>query len=44
MFLYNKNLFQNIFLHNKFISQTYFLTMERFWKAANKLEDSNMIY
>jgi hypothetical protein len=30
--------FRILFLHNKFILETYFLSMKRFWKAANKLE------
>jgi hypothetical protein len=36
--------FRIFFLHNKFISETYLLTIKRFQKAANKLEDLNMIY
>jgi hypothetical protein len=32
------------FLHNKFISETYFLTIKRFWKAAENLVDLSTIY
>jgi hypothetical protein len=33
-----------LFLHNKFISETYFLSMKRFRKAANKLVALKKIY
>jgi hypothetical protein len=31
--------FEIFFLHNNYILGTYFLTIKRFWKAANKLGD-----
>jgi hypothetical protein len=34
-----RNYFGKFFLHNKSMSETYFLTILRFWKAANKLGD-----
>jgi hypothetical protein len=33
-----------LFLHNTFISETYFLSMKRFRKAAYKLEALKTIY
>jgi hypothetical protein len=34
----SRNLFPNIFFHNdRFTSETYFLTIKRFWKAAHQL-------
>jgi hypothetical protein len=33
-----------LFLHNKFISETYFLSMKRFQKVADKLEALKTIY
>jgi hypothetical protein len=43
-FLITEIYFGIFFLHNKFISETYLLIMKRFWKAANKLGDLNMIF
>jgi hypothetical protein len=36
--------FEILFPQNKFISETYFLSMKRFRKAANKLEALKTIY
>jgi hypothetical protein len=44
IFLNSTNLFRIFFLHNKFISETYLLSINKFWKAAIILGDLNSIY
>ncbi len=43
-FLIAEFYFQIFFLHNKFISETFLVTIKRFPKAANKLEDLQYIW
>jgi hypothetical protein len=44
-FLLIAEIYYRIFvLHNKFILETYFLTIKRFQKAADKLGDLDTIY
>jgi hypothetical protein len=43
-FLIAENYFGILFLDNKFILETYLLTIKRFRKAALKLEDLNMTF
>jgi hypothetical protein len=44
-FLYIAEIYFGIlFLHNKFISETYFLSLKRFRKAASKLEALKTIF
>jgi hypothetical protein len=44
IFLIAEIYFRIFFLQNKFISETYFLAIKRFWKAANTSGDLNMIF
>jgi hypothetical protein len=43
-FLMAEIYFEILLFHNKFIMETFFLTIKRFLKAADKLGDLNMIY
>ncbi len=43
-FLIAEIYFEICFLHDKYISKTYFLSMKRLWNAANKLEILNTVY
>ncbi len=44
IFINSRNLYRKLFLHNKFISENYFLSMKRFRKAAKKLVALKTIY